>query len=167
MITYFFTKPAIQKAERERVAAVQVLERLASDPAVSASLAAAGMALSPGDSGLIAVSALPTHTIELEGLFGATLMGPISDRPILHSVTPVYPDWAKREGIEASVSLYFVVQPDGKVKPNVLVQKTGGFEDFDESARTALKAWQFKPLAGPQTMEQWGTVTFHFRLQGH
>jgi TonB family protein len=98
-------------------------------------------------------------------LAGASLAGPIADRPILHMQRPEYPDWAKRDGVEGSVTLYFVVRPDGGVKENVLVQKTAGFEDFDESARTALLAWSFAKLPGGRTGEQWGTITFHFRLR--
>jgi len=98
-------------------------------------------------------------------LAGAMLLGPIADRPILSHVTPVYPDWAKREGIEGSVTLYFVVRPDGSVRENVLVQKTAGFGDFDENACTALRAWLFEPLRGGRVGEQWGTITFHFRLR--
>jgi TonB family protein len=98
-------------------------------------------------------------------LAGATLMGPIADRPVLTSATPVYPDWAKRDAVEGSVTLYFVVRPDGSVKENVLVQKTAGFEEFDENARSAIKAWKFQPLTGGRTGEQWGTITFHFRIR--
>lgn len=98
-------------------------------------------------------------------LAGATLMGPIADRPVITYATPVYPDWAKRDAVEGSVTLYFVVRPDGSVKENVLVQKTAGFEEFDENARTALKAWRFQPLTGGRTGEQWGTITFHFRIR--
>ena len=98
-------------------------------------------------------------------LAGATLMGPIADRPVITYATPVYPDWAKRDAVEGSVTLYFVVRPDGSVKENVLVQKTAGFEEFDENARTALKAWKFQPLTGGRTGEQWGTITFHFRIR--
>ncbi|HEY3215716.1 MAG TPA: energy transducer TonB [Candidatus Eisenbacteria bacterium] len=98
-------------------------------------------------------------------LAGAMLAGPIADRGVLSYATPVYPDWAKREAVEGSVTLYFVVRPDGSVKENILVQKTAGFEDFDESARTALRAWRFEPLHGGRTGEQWGTITFHFRLR--
>ena len=98
-------------------------------------------------------------------LAGATLMGPIADRGVIQQATPVYPDWAKGEAVEASVTLYFVVRPDGSVRENVLVQKTAGFEDFDESARTALRMWRFAPLREGRTGEQWGTITFHFRLQ--
>ncbi len=98
-------------------------------------------------------------------LAGATLMGPIADRPVLSYATPTYPDWAKRDAVEGSVTLYFEVRPDGSVKENVLVQKTAGFEDFDENARTALRAWRFQPLTGGRTGEQWGTITFHFRIR--
>jgi len=98
-------------------------------------------------------------------LAGATLMGPIADRPVLAYTKPIYPDWAKRDGVEGSVTLYFVVRSDGSIKENILVQKTAGFEDFDESARNALRVWQFAPLSGGRTGEQWGTITLHFRLR--
>jgi TonB family protein len=96
---------------------------------------------------------------------GASLAGPIADRRVLSTVVPDYPDWAKREAVEGSVTLYFVVRPDGTVKENVVIQKTAGFGEFDDNARTALRAWRFEPLHGGRTGEQWGTITFHFRLR--
>jgi TonB family protein len=96
---------------------------------------------------------------------GASLAGPIADRPVLRTVVPDYPDWAKREAVEGSVTLYFVVRPDGGVKENVVIQKTAGFGDFDENARLAIRSWRFEPLRGGRTGEQWGTITFHFRLR--
>jgi TonB family protein len=96
---------------------------------------------------------------------GASLLGPIADRAVVSYQLPAYPDWAKREAVEASVTLYFVVRPDGGVKENILVQKTAGFEDFDESARAALRTWQFEPLRAGRAGEQWGIITFHFRLR--
>jgi TonB family protein len=110
----------------------------------------------------------PAHAGEAftrRSLAGATLAGPIADRAILHFVTPVYPEWAKHDGVEGSVRLYFVVRPDGGVTENVLVQKTAGFEEFDENARTALKAWRFEPLRDGRTGDQWGTITFQYRLR--
>jgi len=98
-------------------------------------------------------------------LAGAQLAGPIADRAVLAHVTPEYPEWAKRDGVEAAVTLSFIVRPDGSVKENILVQKTAGFGDFDDSARAALAAWRFAPLGGGRTGEQWGTITFHFRLK--
>jgi TonB family protein len=98
-------------------------------------------------------------------LAGATLMGPIADRAVITYATPTYPDWAKHDAVEGSVTLYFVVRPDGSVKENVLIQKTAGFEDFDENARVALRAWKFEPLRGGRTGEQWGTITFRYRIR--
>ena len=99
-------------------------------------------------------------------LAGASLAGPIADRTILHYVTPEYPDWAKHDGVEGAVTLYFIVRADGSIKENVVVQKTAGFGDFDDNARSALRAWRFEPLHGGRTGEQWGTITFQFRLRG-
>lgn len=96
---------------------------------------------------------------------GASLAGPIADRKVLSTEVPDYPDWAKREAVEGSVTLYFVVRTDGTVKENVVIQKTAGFGEFDDNARTALRAWKFEPLRGGRTGEQWGTITFHFRLR--
>jgi len=96
---------------------------------------------------------------------GASITGPIADRPILTYSVPAYPEWAKHDAVEGAVTLYFVVRPDGSVRENILVQKTAGFEDFDENARVALHSWRFKPLRPGQSGEQWGTITFHFRLR--
>jgi TonB family protein len=95
---------------------------------------------------------------------GARLVGPVADRPLISYGKPVYPEWAKKDGVEATVNLYFIVLPNGKVKENILIQKTSGFSDFDKSAIAALQAWQFEPLKGGQTGEQWGSITFNFRL---
>ena len=97
-------------------------------------------------------------------LAGASLLGPIADRNILQQQTPAYPDWAEVQGVEATVSLYFVVRPDGHIKENILVEKTSGFEDFDANAVTALRGWRFEALGPGSTGEQWGRITFHYRL---
>jgi TonB family protein len=96
---------------------------------------------------------------------GATIMGPIADRAVLAHPLPIYPEWAKKEAVEGSVTLYFVVRPDGGVKENILVQKTAGFTEFDDNARAALRNWRFESLKGGRTGEQWGVITFHFRLR--
>jgi TonB family protein len=96
---------------------------------------------------------------------GASITGPIADRPVLSYAVPTYPEWAKHDAVEGAVTLYFVVRADGGVRENILVQKTAGFEDFDENARVALRAWRFKPLGPGQSGEQWGTITFRYRLR--
>ncbi len=99
-------------------------------------------------------------------LAGAQLSGPVADRPLISYSTPVYPEWAKREGVEGTTKIYFIVLPDGRVKENIVIEKTSGFEDFDRNAAQALLAWRFQPLAGSQTGEQWGRIAFHYRLSG-
>jgi TonB family protein len=143
-------------------------------PAIALSRGGGGHGLAPALlSGGTAAEKAAASTAPAQGgdatarrtIAGASLAGPIADRPVLSYTTPAYPEWAKKEAVEGSVTLYFVVRPDGGVKENVLVQKTAGFEDFDESARTALRAWRFEPLRNGRTGEQWGTITFHFRLR--
>ncbi len=105
-----------------------------------------------------------TESTARRELAGAQLVGPVADRPVISYITPEYPEWAKRDGIEGSVTLYFIVRPNGWVKENVLVQKTSGFQDFDQKALVALMNWRFQPLEGGATGEQWGSITFHFKL---
>jgi TonB family protein len=98
-------------------------------------------------------------------LAGAALAGPAADRPIRSHIMPEYPEWAKTEGVEGSVTLGFVVLPDGRVKSNVMVHRTSGYQDFDQRAQQALRLWKFEPLPSGSTQEQWGTITMHFRLK--
>jgi TonB family protein len=105
-----------------------------------------------------------TDYVARRTLAGASLVGPVVDRPLVSYETPTYPEWAKREAVEASVTLYFVVLPDGRVKENILIQKTSAFEDFDRNATSALLTWRFEPLQGEATGEQWGLITFHYKL---
>jgi TonB family protein len=131
-------------------------------PGAPAALAPAGLPAAKSESGAPAKAGEATAQRTVSG---ASLMGPVADRPVLFHSLPIYPDWAKREAVEGSVTIYFVVRPNGSVKENVLIQKTAGFGDFDENARVALRGWRFEPLKGGRTGEQWGTITFHFRLR--
>ncbi len=97
---------------------------------------------------------------------GATLVGPVADRMLVSYRKPVYPEWAKSEGVEATLTLYFIVLPNGAVKENIFIEKTSGFGDFDTNAIDALVAWRFEPLRGGETGEQWGSITFNYRLAG-
>jgi len=105
-----------------------------------------------------------TDTTAQRDLAGALLTGPVADRPLLKFSKPAYPEWAKDEAVEGSVTIYFVVLPDGRIKENIMIQKTSGFSDFDDNAINALRTWRFEPLKGGATGEQWGTITFHYRL---
>jgi TonB family protein len=95
-------------------------------------------------------------------LAGANLVGPVADRAVTHYQVPDYPDWAKRDGTEGSVTLYFFVLPDGRVKENIVVERTSGFSDFDDRAVAALLQWKFVALS--LSNDQWGRITFNYRL---
>ncbi len=54
---------------------------------------------------------------------------------------------------------------DGRVKANIMVHRTSGYEDFDRRAQQAIRLWRFEPLSSGSAQEQWGTITMHFRLR--
>lgn len=108
--------------------------------------------------------AKPEESTASRTLSGASLSGPVADRPLLSYSTPAYPKWAKQQGIEGASTIYFIVLPDGRVKKNTVIEKTSGFQDFDRNAIEALLGWRFEPLGSGQTGEQWGRITFHYRL---
>jgi protein TonB len=124
-------------------------------------LALAGV---PQEQPAIAPARPETDTVR-EVLEGVSLSGQVADRPLLSHQLPVYPDWAAREAVEGTTTLSFVVLADGSVRSAIQIQKTSGFADFDQNAIAALRKWRFAPLAGGRTEEQWGTITFRFRLR--
>lgn len=91
------------------------------------------------------------------------IAGPISGRKILKSFLPVYPEWAKRRGVEADVSLRFFVSPDGTVRDKITIEVTSGHLELDKLSMEAIRRWVFAPLEGAG--DQWGVVTFRFRLE--
>lgn len=92
------------------------------------------------------------------------ITGPLSNRRILETVLPPYPDWAREQGLIASVSLKFFVLHTGGVKGNITVQRSSGYAKLDNAAIQALRLWRFEPLSDAQYgQEQWGIITFKFR----
>ena len=89
-----------------------------------------------------------------------------SNREILKQIIPPYPEWAKKKGIFASVSLYFFVLHSGEVKNNIMIQRTSGYPRLDKSASQSLLKWRFAPLPREKYgKEQWGIITFRFKVR--
>ncbi|MCP4573789.1 MAG: TonB family protein [bacterium] len=105
----------------------------------------------------------PTPAQEI--LPGVSLAGEVSNRRLMDYTTPEYPEWAKRSGVEVSVELYFTVLPSGRLKENLLVERTSGYDDFDRRAREALARWRFESLGPGTSAEQWGRIEFKYRLR--
>lgn len=92
------------------------------------------------------------------------ISGALANRRILNAVLPVYPDWARDQGLIASVSLKFFVLHTGVVKANITVQRSSGYGKLDSAAIAALRQWRFEPLSEAQYgQEQWGFILFKFR----
>jgi TonB family protein len=121
--------------------------------------------VAPNPTSLLNPKAADIDESRVRSLKGAKLAGAVADRPLLDHRMPVYPEWAKADAIEASVTLRFRVLPDGRVKESVIVEKTSGYGDFDKSAIAALLTWRFEPMPAGSTEEQWGKITFDFRLR--
>jgi TonB family protein len=61
----------------------------------------------------------------------------------IHTVTPKYPQEAKRKGIEGKVRLEALIGQDGKVEN---LKPIEGDPLLTESALAAVKKWRFKPF---------------------
>ena len=95
------------------------------------------------------------------------IRGPLSRRTVLRRTIPSYPEWAEKEGIEAGVSVHFVVLSNGKVKDNIYVVRTSGYPVMDKLVMDTLSHWQFAPLKGDlYGKEEWGVLTFYFSFEG-
>ncbi|MBA7537124.1 hypothetical protein ES705_29391 [subsurface metagenome] len=95
------------------------------------------------------------------------IRGPLSRRTVLYRELPSYPEWAEKEGIEAGVSVHFVVLSKGKVKDNIYVVRTSGYPVLDKLVMEALRNWKFASLKGDiYGKEEWGILTFYFSLEG-
>lgn len=127
--------------------------------------AATTLAVATAEAALAPVAAPDLDKAARRSLAGADLVGEVADRPIVFHVMPVYPEWAKEQAIEGTVTLRFFVLPDGRVKENIQVDRTAGFAAFDANAVAALAQWRFAPLTG-NAAEQWGSITFRYRLRG-
>lgn len=95
-----------------------------------------------------------------------SIRGPLKGRKILEMKLPKYPRWAEEEGIEAQISVQLIVTPEGKVKPDTWIEYTSGIPEFDQIAVDSVLSIKFAPLSSHEVArEQWGIVTFNFRLK--
>ncbi|MFA6003236.1 MAG: TonB family protein [Elusimicrobiota bacterium] len=95
-----------------------------------------------------------------------SIRGPLSRRKIVNMTLPKYPRWAEEAGVEAQISLRLYVTPNGVVKPEIWVEQTSGFPEFDEVAKESVRSIKFVAL-GPNESphEEWGVATFNFKLK--
>ncbi|OGF49796.1 MAG: hypothetical protein A2231_06195 [Candidatus Firestonebacteria bacterium RIFOXYA2_FULL_40_8] len=99
----------------------------------------------------------------LDGKTG--IEGPIASRGILYSSTALYPEWARRKGIEGEIKVQIKVDPKGDVKA-IDVIKTCGFKELDQVVIECMRKWKFAPLPfSANQIDQGGRITFKFNLK--
>ena len=81
-----------------------------------------------------------------------------------YQVRPVYPESARRAGIQGTTLLRIHIEVDGHVSA-VSVQRSAGHQSLDEAAAEAVRRWRFEPAlnsSGPVSM--WAVVPVEFRI---
>jgi protein TonB len=83
---------------------------------------------------------------------------------VIKRIEPIYPEIARKAGIEGKVIVKVWIDKHGKVKDVIVLKST--VEILNNAAIAAAKQWEFTPAmmkVGP--VEVWSTLTFSFRLK--
>jgi protein TonB len=79
-----------------------------------------------------------------------------------YQVRPVYPESARRAGIQGTTLLRIHIETDGRVS-EVTVERSAGNQSLDQAAADAVRRWRFEPAlnsAGPVAMSAVIPVVF-------
>ncbi len=109
------------------------------------------------------VKSLADENLNIPKKQALLIQGDIAGRRIEVAKKPSYPRWAQDQGIEASVTLFFTVRPDGTVKDNVIVERSSNYSELDELAKQALLQFKFEALSIND--DQTGYATFRYMLE--
>jgi protein TonB len=92
---------------------------------------------------------------------------PYEKEPVaIKKVNPVYPEIARRAGVEGTVWLKVWVDKEGKVRKAELIKSDADI--FNQPAIDAAQQWVFTPAlmkSGPVSV--WVSIPFRFKLQGN
>jgi len=79
-------------------------------------------------------------------------------------VRPVYPDSARRAGIQGTTLLRIHIEMDGRVS-DVSVERSAGHQGLDEAAADAVRRWRFEPAQNSTgAVSVWALVPVEFRI---
>jgi len=111
--------------------------------------------------GHVGVAGTPDGSPQVEGELAA--------RNIRRQVNPEYPDWARKQGIEATIRFRLTVLPNGLLREDELqVEQTSGYRELDRVVYAALIQWEFDPLPPELSQaDQSGVINFSFSLKNH
>ncbi|QEY58759.1 energy transducer TonB [Pseudomonas sp. C27(2019)] len=157
------TPPTQQAPQPPRTPQVATLDLAV--PQLSSSISVATVA-APSLQGLTAQTPAPVAPAA-PAAAPAAPSAPSNDSEVipLNQVLPVYPDSARRRGIEGYVKLAFTITAEGKVE-NVRVIEASPENVFNREARRAAVRWRFAPRReGGQLVEREAVKTLQFRLE--
>ena len=78
---------------------------------------------------------------------------------------PLYPDSARRQGIEGTVVLKLRITERGSVD-ELQVERSAGHPDLDHAAMDAVRRWRFEPARrSGEPVAVWVLVPVEFKLQ--
>jgi protein TonB len=87
-----------------------------------------------------------------------------SDVAYLHNPKPAYPAMARKLGLEGTVTLRILVNPEGVPEQSKVIA-TSGAEVLDAAAVEAVQGWRFVPARqGRSAIAHWVDVPITFTL---
>jgi len=87
------------------------------------------------------------------------------DAILLNSASPIYPNLAKRRGIEMEVKVHFTIDRNGKVK-DINFEQQNKITYFKSAIRSAIRKWRFTPATkNNDIIESKMSKIFSFSLQ--
>jgi len=125
-------------------------------------------------SALVAPSKEVNQLTDKDALYQSSLTGSATKKALpvpssfaaklLESISPVYPNLAKRRGIEMEVTVDFTIDRDGKVKDINFTQQSKLIY-FKSAIRSAIRQWRFNPATkNNRKIESKMTKIFSFSL---
>lgn len=85
-------------------------------------------------------------------------------RKLLVNPLPVYPDWAERDNVQATVTYDLTISAEGRVS-SVRLAVSSGYPELDRSAEKTVRTWLYEPRTG-QTEERRVVVRFRLKNRG-
>jgi|LDZT01.1.fsa_nt_gi TonB family protein len=109
------------------------------------------------------------HSVEGELPLDLTKSDFLDDRIIPPKIvsfsSPDYPEHLRKRKIEGRVQLKVLIDKEGKAI-QVEIEKTSGYQAFDQVAMQSVYQWQFKPAQiGKSNKESWVLLPIVFRLK--
>lgn len=83
---------------------------------------------------------------------------------VIYSPNPEYPEQAREQEMEGTVTIEATVRVDGTVQ-SVVVEKSSGYRELDKAAKDAAKDWMFtEPTRDGEPVRTWILISFTFTL---